>query len=374
MINSFELNAKSAEVLVVDDMATLRLWLAHHVEEMGHVVTSAANGREAWELLGRQRFDLVLLDLMMPEMGGAEVLQRMKADERLREIPVIMISGMADHDAAVGCIAAGAEDYLPKPCDQTLLRARIVACLERKRLWDELAANYRHLKQLEELRDNLMHMIVHDMRAPLTAVLTSLEMIDFVPDIDDATRAELMVMARRGGQTLLGMINDLLDISRMESGVIALEMKLLQPAPLFERALSDVAPLIADKGFALVRNFDGEAGFPGDEDKLRRVLINLLGNAIKFTPRGGTLTVGVTGHGSSVRFRVSDTGEGIPRESHGKIFEKFAQSESRLAGRRMSSGLGLTFCKLAVEAHGGRIGVDSEPGQGSTFWFDLPAK
>jgi signal transduction histidine kinase len=112
----------------------------------------------------------------------------------------------------------------------------------------------------------------------------------------------------------------------------------------------------------------------GDENKLRRTLVNLLGNAIKFTPSGGTVTIGVrhSREGPSVVFSISDTGEGIPAEAFGRIFEKFGQVQSRQGGRIMSTGLGLTFCKLAVEAHGGQIAVESVPGQGSTFCFTIP--
>jgi signal transduction histidine kinase len=278
-----------------------------------------------------------------------------------------------DYDEVVRCITRGAEDHLPKPCDPTLLRARIVSSLDKKRLWDELNQNYRNLQQLEEQRDSLVHMIVHDMRAPLTSIMTGLEMFDFMPDMDAETRQELLVLAQRGSHALLGMINDLLDISRMENGMLELEKKPLTPAVIVDGALAQVNPLITEKHFSLVCELDEKPLiFTGDEEKLRRVLVNLLSNAIKFTPQGGTLTVGAWAVEHVVRFLVRDTGEGIPQDAHSKIFEKFGQVETRKSGRKMSTGLGLTYCKMAVEAHGGRIGVDSELGKGSTFWFDLP--
>ena len=241
MSNLFELNAKTANVLVVDDMDTLRLWLAYHVEEMGHTVTMAANGREAWDLLARRPFDLVLLDLMMPEMGGAEVLERMKADERLREIPVIMISGMDDHDAAVGCIAAGAEDYLPKPCDHTLLRARIVACLERKRLWDELTANYRHLKQLEELRDNLMHMM---RRVPLaTPVRTAESDDDIVRALASCANEAVDALGLPAARQLPALQKVVARYGRQFNMSLRDLHGALQGQPLGETALTAPAPL-----------------------------------------------------------------------------------------------------------------------------------
>jgi signal transduction histidine kinase len=185
-------------------------------------------------------------------------------------------------------------------------------------------------------------------------------------------------MAVEGGQTLLGMINDLLDISKMEAGELTLEYAPLSPGELVERAANQVALLANNKGLALAHEVapDLPQTFDGDEEKLRRTLVNLLGNAIKFTPSGGTVTVGVrrdpNAFSDALVFFVRDTGEGIPKEAFGRIFEKFGQVENRRAGRKNSTGLGLTFCKLAVETHGGHIGVESELGKGSTFSFTVP--
>ena len=181
-------------------------------------------------------------------------------------------------------------------------------------------------------------------------------------------------MGVTGAEQLLGMINDLLDISKMENGSMQLAYSNPTPQGLIDRALQQVAELVREK--ELVIEQEVSARFPIltlDEDKIRRVLVNLLGNAVKFTPRGGRITVrAMTGEDEHVLFSVVDTGEGIPQEAFGKIFEKFGQVEDRQAGRKNSTGLGLTFCKMAVEAHGGRIWVESELGKGSTFSLVVP--
>jgi signal transduction histidine kinase len=168
----------------------------------------------------------------------------------------------------------------------------------------------------------------------------------------------------------------------MEAGQLRLESMELDARRVVQTSLQQVSMLAQNKGI-LLKNEVVSSGSPqlpllrADEDKIRRTLTNLLGNAIKFTPSGGTVTLlvgpqqeaeAVTG----VWFAVADTGEGIPHEAFGRIFEKFGQVESRQSGRNMSTGLGLTFCKMAVEAHGGRIWVESEPGQGSKFQFVIP--
>jgi two-component system sensor histidine kinase/response regulator len=276
----------------------------------------------------------------------------------------------------VRCIEMGAEDYLPKPFNPTLLKARIGACLEKKRLWDELRKNYERLQALERLRDDLTHMIVHDLRTPLTRNIGGLQMILHGRiDPHSPAAAEMGAIALSGAHSLLGMINDLLDISKMEGGSLRLERRELRAADLVDYALQQVTALAQERSLQMVRDLPDETVlFRGDEEKLRRILVNLLGNAIKFSPTGGTVTTFARWQEdeNAMLFAVRDTGEGIPPEATQRIFEKFGQVETRKAGRKMSTGLGLAFCKLAVEAHGGQIWVESEPGQGSTFSFSLP--
>ncbi|MGV3722760.1 MAG: hybrid sensor histidine kinase/response regulator [Actinomycetota bacterium] len=377
------LNAVAAEVLVVDDMSTLRFMLSQHVKQLGHRVTGAANGREALERLRAQSFDLVLLDVLMPEMDGHAVLEEMQADPNLRNIPVIVVSGVDELESVVRCIERGAEDYLHKPVNPTLLRARISASLEKKRLRDrevrlheQLQENFNRLQELEKLRDSLTHMVVHDLRTPLTSLLTGLYSMESLGEFNE-DQQEFWRIGVAGGETLLGMINDLLDVSRMEDGSLKLSYSNPTPEILVERAVRQVDLLLREKNLDLCS--DLPANLPiltADEDKLRRVLVNLLGNAIKFTPPGGEITISARAGdcGDVVRFSVRDTGEGIPREAFSRIFEKFGQVETRQAGQRNSTGLGLTFCKMAVEAHGGTIWLESEIGRGSKFSFTIPLR
>lgn len=387
---------RSGHVLIVDDLATIRLMLARHVRELGHQVTLSGDGRDALKLLGEQSFDLVLLDMMMPGMDGYAVLKQIKEDPGLREIPVVMISGVDDIKLVTRCIEIGAEDYLPKPFEPALLRARVRACLDKKQMWDELETRYRQLKDLEQLRDSLTYMIVHDLRTPLTSLLTGLQTLEAIGDLD-AIQTEMLEVSVSGGNTLLGMINDLLDVSKMEDGSLALERGEVAPNALIWGALQQVKALAQSKHLHLHQEIAPDLpSLWADEEKLRRVLVNLVSNAIKFTPDSGDITVSVrlqeqiqeqnatsndnstqaasadAQHGNALLFMVQDTGEGIPRESFGRIFEKFGQVENRKAGRKMSTGLGLTFCKMVVEAHGGKIRVESELGQGSTFLFTIP--
>ena len=386
-------DALRGEILIVDDNEANRELLCRRLEQQGHQTSAARDGQEALTLLQDRDFDVLLLDIIMPTLNGYEVLKRIKADDRLRHLPVIMISALDEMDSVIRCIEMGADDFLSKPFDPILLQARIGACLEKKRLRDremelfaQVQSNYQRLKELETLRDDLTHMIVHDLRTPLTSLLTGLQTLEFSEHMDEGER-EMLDISVSGGRTLLGMINDLLDVGKMEDGSLKLEKKPVEAAALVETALGQITSLARDKRIALIRDIKPALPpFMGDEEKLVRALVNLLGNALKFTPPDGTITVEVregearergkeddaANDTPSLTFMVRDTGEGIPPDAFERIFQKFGQVESRKAGRKMSTGLGLTFCKLVVEAHGGHIWVESELGVGSTFLFSLP--
>jgi len=238
----------------------------------------------------------------------------------------------------------------------------------------ELEALYEQLRDLDKAKEDLTHMIVHDLRTPLTSVISGMQTLELVGELNP-DQQEMAEIAISGGESLLAMINNLLDISKLEAGSLKLEYSELSPQALIASAISQVASLALDKNLALVQGVAPTLPvFSGDEDKLRRTLVNLLGNALKFTPRGGTVTVTAqkSENANELLFAVRDTGEGIPPDAFAHIFEKFGQVESRSGGRKMSTGLGLTFSKMAVEAHGGRIWVESTLGEGSTFFFTIP--
>lgn len=225
---------------------------------------------------------------------------------------------------------------------------------------------------LERQRDDLIHMIVHDLRTPLTSIIGGLQTV-IDTDFDSEITTEFVPMSLDSANVLLEMVNTLLDINKMESGQMSLELAPVQVDSIVEQAIDQVRGLCAEHGHELVAELDETCPvLQADGDKLRRVLINLLGNAIKFTPDGGTLTVGSTCAPGEVRLWVRDTGPGIPAEYRERIFEKFGQVEGEGRKKKNSTGLGLTFCRLVAEAHGGRIWVESEEGKGSTFLLALP--
>jgi signal transduction histidine kinase len=235
-----------------------------------------------------------------------------------------------------------------------------------------LATQFQQLQVLERMRDNLVHMLVHDLRTPLTGISGYLDLLR--GELAELDRPRLLAdvdEVRSGVAALADMVSNVLDVSRSESGSMPLHLTRTDIGRIAAEGIATLGRIphvkveLTTPLTPVMANVDGEV--------VRRVIANLVGNAVKFTPRGGSVQVVVQPRDDSAEVRVTDAGPGIPTEYYEKIFEKFGQIENHPAVRRRSSGLGLTFCKLAVEAHGGRIGITSEVGTGSTFWVSLPS-
>jgi signal transduction histidine kinase len=216
-------------------------------------------------------------------------------------------------------------------------------------------------------------MIIHDLRSPLTAVLGSLELLETYEKDNFTDRGKKIVkLAKSSTETLNRMISSVLDVSRMESGSLTLDLTEFDLGQVTREAVARLESLKGDCEIVLELP-ERPVPLVADQGIISRVIENLLGNAFKFTPSGGRICLTVNSEGDHVIFTIENTGQGIPAEYHKRIFEKFGQVETNQRGRKYSTGLGLAFCKMAVEAHRGRIGVKSEPGHGSALWFELPA-
>jgi signal transduction histidine kinase len=359
-------------VIVVDDTPANLQLLTGMLKERGYKVRPVPSGKLALQAAKNDPPDLILLDIMMPEMDGYEVCERLKADEKLREIPVIFISALNETMDKVRAFGVGGVDYVTKPFQFEEVNARVSTHLKLQRQRRELKENYDQLRRLEKLRDNLVHMIVHDLRSPLTGISGFL---DLALELEKETLTEngldYLQTAKRSTTAVIDMVSAVLDVSKMEAG----EMKL----HLVECDLVRIAADLMSGMQSLKEAREMILNAPpvpvtvvADKDLILRVIQNLLGNALKFTPSDGWIRLGIEPDENRVCVRVWDNGLGIPAEYRERIFEKFGQVEARANRQKHSTGLGLTFCKLAVEAHGGSVGVESEIGKGSTFWFVLP--
>ena len=359
-------------VLIVDDQEPNRLLLRDLLEARGYEVTEATSGQEALEAVAARLPDVVLLDVSMPGMDGFEVTRRLREDPATQALPVLLVTALSAREHRLQGMEAGANDYITKPIDRAELALRTRNAIQMHRLLRQVEDQYRRLRDLEGLRDNLVHMLVHDLRTPLTGIRMYLELLR-----EDArlTRAggglrELVDEANAVSERMTAMVNDMLDVSRLEEGAMLVQRKAADLTQLAAEAMK-----VAGAGRRVELSFEAPPDgvkVDCDPELIRRVIANLVANAVDFSPDRSKVQVRVENGGPEARVEVADQGPGIPAEFHERIFEKFGQADVMRQRVKHSSGLGLTFCKLAIEAHGGRIGVESESGQGSRFWFTIP--
>jgi len=343
-------------ILIVDDTPANLLLLERMLAERGYKPRPVSSGKVALEAARAEAPDLILLDINMPEMNGYEVCKRLKADVALKDIPVIFISALNETMDKMKAFSVGGVDYVTKPFQCEEVYARIQTHLK--------------LHRLERLYNDLTHMVVQDLRNPLTDIFCFLDILEWdeLKKLSSKTQ-DLLMTVRRRTKDLLNMVSSILDVNRMRAGEIKLEFEPCYLDSLIQAVLDTSQPL-PDNCTVAFDASQSSLTVMADIGLIRRVIQNLLNNALKRSPPGGEINIVVKASSGEVRVAATDAGSGIAPEHHKSIFEKFGQVEDQ--NSRMGTGLGLTFCKMAVENHGGKIGVDSEVGKGSTFWFELP--
>jgi two-component system sensor histidine kinase/response regulator len=371
-------------ILVADDVPANVELLFDQLHTLGYRTISAHDGPSALASCFEFRPELCILDVSMPagDLGiddrstGFEVCRRIKRDPRSARIPVIFVTALNDTTDRVRAIEAGGDDFLTKPHNRLVLGARVRSLIKLKAATDALEESFRKMRELEKVRDDLMKMIVHDLKSPLTTVLATLEMVtdgDFGAISPEQRRA--LGDAEAKAEDLLALIEDLLEVARLEETTITLQVARTAPAALLSEIVHEWRLRFQQEGIKVTVDVaDDVPVFEADPPMLRRFFANLFQNAVTHTARAVALQHLARADSNGVLFTVADNGPGIPKEYQELIFRKFEQVRTPNAPRVRSSGLGLAFCKLAVEAHGGRIWVQSEEGKGSAFHFWLPLR
>lgn len=372
-------------VLVVDDNADMRAYLTRLLSDTYQVIV-ACNGAEALEKVRAQVPDLVVADMMMPLMSGYDLLKAIRASEGLNTIPFIMLTARAGTEARVETYEAGADDYVSKPFGEEELLARISNQLrlhrqereletqtaELRQLASQLEQANTELRELSQRKSEFIGIVSHDLRTPLAAMITLLDnLLEGLAGSLNEKQEQYLIRIKDTGWRLIRMINDLLDIAKIESGAITFDPKALDLAAFLENLVDGLRSVTQDKGIRLQALLNGPAWSKADSDKLHQVFTNLIDNATKFTKAGGEVRVELKADGEDfVQICVSDTGCGISSEDLPHVFEKFYRGRDRHSAR--GAGLGLAIVKHYVELHGGRIWVESAPQEGSRFYVEIP--
>ena len=309
----------------------------------------------------RPPMDLVLLDLDLPDSAGLATLVTLRA--KAPRLPIVVLTGEEDEALDLQALQMGAQDYLIKPSLEiypNLLARSIRYALERKRA--------------ESMKDEFVNMVSHELRTPLTTVREFASILaDQIAGPLTQDQQDYLGIINSNLERLGRMIDSLLDVAKIEAGHIQLSKSLVDVQALLDHVLKSLRPLAEPKGIQLLLELPpARPEILADADKLTQILVNLVGNAIKFTPDGGRVTIGLRAHASEVHFSVADTGVGVPADDLPRLFQKFQQFHKPPKGQPQGSGLGLAISKRLIELHGGRIWAESAEGRGSVFTFSLP--
>jgi len=361
-------------ILVVEDNADMRGYVAGLLRRRWRV-TTATNGREALERIASGAFDLVLSDVMMPELDGFGLLRALKARPETADLPVVLLSARAGEDSRIDGLSAGADDYIVKPftaaqlvaqigAQLTISRARRQAAQERERLRLEAVAANR-------AKDEFLAMLSHELRNPLAPISTAIQLMR----LRGADVPELGTLERQTGH-LARLVDDLMDVSRIARGKIELRKQVLELGDAVVRAMEMASPMFEQRSHRVAIDGVPKRGLAveADPERLAQVVFNLLSNAAKYSEPGSSITVRAWAEPERVRLSVKDEGVGIAPEMIERVFDMFVQQEQTIARSQGGLGLGLTIVKSLVELHGGRVSVRSAGvGKGSEFVVDLPA-
>lgn len=347
------------KILVVDD-ENVHLDILCGLLRPQFQVVIAKSGEQAFQRLAYPPLpDLILLDITMPGMDGYQVCQRLQEDPKTVGIPIIFITGKHEDEDETRGLAAGAVDFIRKPFNPKVVMARIqthLALLQQKA----------RLVELNDIKNRFLGMAAHDLRNPLTTICGFSDMLLNV-ELSDDERTMFTTTIHNVANQMLHLINDLLDVTAIESGQFALNPKDNDLAGLTEERLLLVASLAAKKGIGIVRQLEATPALSFDRDRLAQVIDNLLGNAIKFTFPDSPITVCTGEEHGLVFFKVMDRGPGIPEHEKDRLFGAFQKLSTKPTAKERGTGLGLAIVKKIIDAHRGAITVENRPGGGSIF-------
>ena len=367
---------QGARVLLADDNADMRDYVRRLLSRYW-TVEAVGDGQAALDAARAQSPDLVLTDVMMPRLDGVDLLRALRADPATRTIPVILVSARAGEEARVEGLEAGADDYLVKPFSARELVARVNGQLEmarvRREAVDREQAARVQAEQANRAKDEFLAILSHELRTPLNSILGWAVMLRSGRG-DAAILSRALEVIERSARAQAQLIEDLLDVSRIITGKLRLDVRPFDLIVVITAAIDAIRPAADNKQIRLQSVLDPSAALvAGDPDRLQQVMWNLLSNAVKFTPKAGRVQVRLERVSSHLEIAVSDTGIGIAADLLPHVFDRFRQADSTSRRHHGGLGLGLALVKHLVELHGGSVRAESAGAdQGATFVITLP--
>jgi len=359
----------SPRILLVDDdsdgMMSLGDLLKPH-----YSLTHARSSEEALRLLAGESFDLVILDVLMWGMSGLQVLQSIRSTPAIAAMPVILVSGPATHDTVVKGLQSGANDYITKPFDTDVVKARIKNQVEMKRLLDERQQTIAYLKRSHETKDRFLRIATHDLKSPLNSIrLAQYYLRDVIGN--DPTAIDALDIIEDTVNTMNELVDDFLDSSALETGKTELQLEPVEVETLLWEVMARYNATANRKNITLLLG-KSQGTVLADSARLAQIVGNLVSNAIKYSPPDRIVTVSSRLVKDQVRISVADEGSGVPPEERPRLFHAFSKLSNRPTGGEGSTGLGLWIVKELAQMHHGTAGADFPPEGGSVFWVELP--
>ena len=356
-------------ILVVDDEPRNRFLLRACLEDKGRAIVEAASGEEALKMIEHQEPDLVLLDVMMPGLDGFETVRRIKERAGESFLPVVLVTALSDRESRLRGLQMGADEFLTKPIDTHELKARAKNLLALREKELTLRERNLHVLELMRFRDEMSSLLIHDLKNPTAIVDLSLDFLQRDLSQLSLQASEALVDARGATERIRRIVNNMLDLVRLESHRLVLHREPARPAELLSTVAEGRASLARKRTVRVELEADSSLQVSVDVDLLTRVIENVVDNSLQHVPEGGRILLKAEARGDSATLLIGNDGPPVPMAMRQAIFDKYMRDES--GGSRRNHGLGLYFCRLATEAHGGRIWVADKP-MPAVFGIELP--
>ncbi len=357
------------KILVVDDEEKIASRVSKILEREGFATECAYSGEEAIYKLGKRAYDIVLTDLNMPGKSGFDVMNYLQCEKI--DTLALVLTGYASVEGAIQAIKLGAYDFIKKPIDVPTLSLIMNRAAERVVLQKENSKNLVELKKLNELKNEFLSVVSHDLRSPLSTIGGYVNFLLKKGGLGEKNEKYLLII-KDIAESLYDLVNELLDISKLETGIMQINREEADLSEIIHASINNFLLLAVDKNndIEYLNKLDNPR-VSVDRMKILQVMNNLINNAIKFTEQG-KITVTVEDLDTHVSVAVADTGVGIRPEMMENLFNAYTLHQNPGTRGEKGSGLGLVICKRFVELHGGTIRVASEEGRGSSFQFTIP--
>ncbi len=362
-----------ANILIVDDNELNCDMLSRRLQRFDYTIDIADNGYKAISIIEKKKIDLILLDIIMPEISGIEVLKKIREKYSVTSLPIIMVTAKDDSEGIVECLEYGANDYITKPINFPIVLARIKTQVLLRKAGEEQENLVKSLHKLNSDKDKFFSILSHDLKTPLTPIIAAADVI--IDNIDTISYENIRIYAEMIGnavENLSGLLESLLQWSGIQIGRIKYDPQKIDINELFNENIEILSMNADKKNISLIEHYSDNFEVYADRNMICTIIRNLLSNAIKFTQPGGKVELKAKKNDGFIEISISDSGVGLSKEAIDKLFRIDTIYSTVGTGKEKGSGLGLILCKEFIEKNNGKIWVESEIGKGTSFTFSLP--